>query len=343
MNLKSKNRSTRLIGVEIETDSVDLSNTYDLSRICSQWGAQITKDGSTDGPEVVLAPTAGQKFLDQVNDICSALDECDAKVSRDCGLHIHTDGGDFSWYDLRRLIIFYSLVEDALYAMCPKSRNPGGSQYRDYCKKIKPSLVTYLIRDDNPKRSKLNIIESLYETSSTKEAKTTKWGSARYYGLNLHSWLFRGTFEFRMPPGTVQSSKIIPWGVIFASIVDFAYKTREEDILELRRKNPKLYGCDKEESSLRLLLCIVPKWVRPWIIKRINKFKRTSRTMEQYEEVVTNWDVYGDPNRGKLPLPVSNDYLIKQIMESTFSRPQTFSFNESINPSKYMRYVREVA
>ena len=55
--------------------------------------------------------------------------------------------------------------------------------------------------------------------------KCDKYNSARYYACNLHSWLYRGTVELRLPPGTVVGAKIANWGMLWAGIVEFAYTT----------------------------------------------------------------------------------------------------------------------
>lgn len=52
-------------------------------------------------------------------------------------------------------------------------------------------------------------------------------------GINMHSWILRGTVECRIHHGTTKWQKMIPWGLILAGIADFAIKASESEIKNL--------------------------------------------------------------------------------------------------------------
>ncbi len=55
----------------------------------------------------------------------------------------------------------------------------------------------------------------------------------RYFGLNVKAAFEHGTIEFRLHGGTVESQKIIAWGAICASILDYAKTAKIEDLTDL--------------------------------------------------------------------------------------------------------------
>jgi hypothetical protein len=129
-----RNTSRRFISAEIEV--ADTSFGYNISKTVSDWSGSIVSDGSLPdgGFEINTAPAQGDKFIKQIEDICSALREDGAEVSSACGLHIHIDAKDYTYYDLRRLILLYERLELALFEMMPYSRRE--SHYCQPCGKL---------------------------------------------------------------------------------------------------------------------------------------------------------------------------------------------------------------
>lgn len=255
-----RNPSKRHISCELEI--ADVSDDCGISSAVRRHKGCIVEDGSLPdtGFEINTAPAAGDVFCDQIDDICAALVESDATVDSSCGYHVHVDARDFRFFEIRKLVILYARIEDALFAMTPKSRH--GSSYCIPCGK------RYL-RDLKPgKLCKKSVVETVYGTSGrvVREYRGSKYQSARYAALNLHSWFYRGTIECRMAAGTINANKVACWGMLWAGILDYVYKTPEKDVQAL---------VDRNLLGLEVLLSVCPTdEVREFVKERTAKFGR---------------------------------------------------------------------
>jgi hypothetical protein len=260
------NRSKRYISVEIETSKIDYDREY-LLKAAKKWAATVGSDGSIHGPEIPTAPANGDLFIKQISELCDALDKDNAEVDPSCGLHCHIDARDFTWYDIRRAILLYDRIEDSLYSIVSQSR-----RNNQYCAKCRRQYVQALECNKLPKDSKAKIINNVWgaDPAKVRDMKKTKWGDghARYHGLNLQSWLFRGTIEFRMHQGTINKDKIANWGMLLAAIIDYAYSAREKDIKALD------YGLDTLKHVVRTSVKNKKTADRmlAWMDERIAKF-----------------------------------------------------------------------
>lgn len=224
-----------------------------------RWGISVVSDGSlpSGGFEIPLAPAGGDLWLDEVSEVCAELRRVGASVSRSCGLHIHCDARDFKWADIRRLMRLYAHVEPALFHMVPLSRATGSysvpcaSEYKRIADG-KPkearvntldSLYGYSLKENQTADSQTWLNRNGYTKANgyrpsdiadclnrrhrglaarLASVKQNKYASARYNACNLHSWVYRGTVELRLPSGTVLPERIQNWGLLWASVVEFA-------------------------------------------------------------------------------------------------------------------------
>ena len=267
------NPSNRYLSAELEINSSRTEESRRDNRavgsVVNQWGGAIVHDGSVGGYEINTAPASGDLFVAQIRAICAALAETHSDVDRRCGYHIHIDARDFNYYDLRRLIKLYARIEPALFEIVPPSRRTN-----TYCQKCGDRLLKGLEDAVRPGETKRVIIENIYGAGVLcdrarifRDRKRQKYDHSRYNALNLHSWFFRGTVECRLAAGTTNADKIINWGILWASILDYAYKTPERRIDALRG-NP-----------LQILLRIAPtRRVKRWIRERHARFLQETPT-----------------------------------------------------------------
>ena len=226
-----RNPSKRFISCELECEKSDGGSA--INDVVSRWNCSVVKDGSlpSSGFEICTAPAQGDKFLSLISELTSALADEDAKVGRSCGYHVHVDARDFNYWDIRKLCILYAKIEPALVMMVPAHR-----QESDYCQ---PCGHTYL-RMGSPigkeKSIKDQLVKVVYDggtKADLRRLKKSKYHDARYYALNLHSWVYRGTIECRLFGGTTNYWKITNWGILWAAILDFAYKKSEGELKKL--------------------------------------------------------------------------------------------------------------
>jgi hypothetical protein len=252
-----RNPSKRLIAAEIEVSKLrDASEGHWVESAVRKWAGAIVEDGSLPdtGFEINTAPASGDRFCAQVEEICAALAEAEAEADRRCGLHVHVDARDFTYWDIRRLILLYAKVEDALFAIVPPSRRTSS-----YCERCS---ARYLTRLADPKDTRSKIVQNIYKGDpDTRNHRKSKYDHARYAALNLHSWFYRGTVECRLAAGTVSADKIVNWGLLWAGILDTAARLSEAQINALKG------------DSLEILLSLAPTpGVLEWVKERHAKF-----------------------------------------------------------------------
>lgn len=258
-----KDKISRYLGVEIEVASSENANGKDIFETLQKWGCAAVHDGSLpeSGYEINTAPAKGNSFTKQINEICDVLDSANATVDRKCGLHVHIDCRDMRYYDLRKLLYVYCKIEQDLFSMISPRRTNN-----TYCEKLNGKFYEPLSRKmehNAPKEWKRSLLQTYYGTNIGRgEFRKQKYNQNRYYALNVHSWFYRGTIEFRHHHGTVEATAILNWANICHTIVQYAMNNSETDIeknvdktaplLSVLHDQPKLaeYFKDRKEFYL---------------------------------------------------------------------------------------------
>ena len=102
-----------------------------------------------------------------------------------------------------------------------------------------PSFDARLGRDVVATESTIKTLTSKWD--AIVEARVRSKGDAnRYSGLNMHSYWLRGTLEFRHHHGTNDPEKIMNWGFVIGSIVDYCVKHADEDMPMILGLSPRL-------------------------------------------------------------------------------------------------------
>lgn len=208
MQLRTRRGTKKLgnFGIEIEFFGVDHSllaakirergigcnvEGYNHS-VRNHW--KIVNDSSIYGNfsgELVSPILNGEEGLRQVEIVCEVLGECNAKVNRSCGLHVHHDAADFKVSQLKNFVDFYKKCEIEIDKMMPASRR---GETNSYCKSVLNAEKEEFLED-------------------------------RYYKVNLTSFYRHGTIEFRHHSGTVEFEKIKNWIIFTALIVGRCRRT----------------------------------------------------------------------------------------------------------------------
>lgn len=260
----------------MEIAGIDTDSAYKVVDAASAWDDAIVEDGSLpdSGFEINTNPTNGDAFLEHIAVLTNALSSADARVDRSCGMHCHVDARDYSYYDLYKLLRLYVLVEDSLFSLVSPSRRNG--RYSSQC------ADTY--RFSNPLTFKKELIARLYGPYAT-EVQTTwngkkkpstsysgtrkketlccfneRYAGVRYNALNIHSWFYRRTIEFRHHQGSAIASKATSWALVCAAILDSASRMTEAQIDAL------------PYQSFDALLAVTPASLHEWMRERRNNF-----------------------------------------------------------------------
>jgi hypothetical protein len=247
-NLKQHtiNPTSRFIAAEIEVAGI-MGNGKPIYDVVRKWGGATVGDGSLPpfGFEINSAPAGGDLFAQQMREVCKVISQERGFINNRCGLHVHVDGRDVDYYEIRRLIRVYAAVEMALFAMVSPNRIKGyvdeNGKLHQYCQPCGAKYVAAIEGGTLPyEKVKADVITSIYDVPSTQDVKKTKWHPARYNALNLHSWFYRGTIEFRMFDGCIDPEAITNWGILLALLVDYAVKSSNEEVAQNMVGSPLL-------------------------------------------------------------------------------------------------------
>ncbi len=224
----------RRLGVEIELGSFGtVINRYNQANKHISWG--MVHDGSVaeSGLELVTEPMAGDNYIYGMSALYRDLATGRAKANSSCGYHVHVDAAELMPFDLRRVLVAFYLVQKGLYGtLVGKSR--AGDWGLQYCAPLKCDPAEIMAYEDKadfvnwlhswlygvtmPAKNLQAIDDSLYKDTlrridaQLKQYKNTKYmNRARRWALNFHSWMMRGTLEFRLKEGTLDPKDLLLW------------------------------------------------------------------------------------------------------------------------------------
>tara|TARA_R100001377_G_scaffold84073_1_gene66837 strand:+ start:901 stop:2391 length:1491 start_codon:yes stop_codon:yes gene_type:complete len=216
VNLTKVSGMDYTFGLELETSN---SSTVPYT---SEINMRAVYDGSTDGLEYVSGVLQGNTGVNNMEYMCSHLNDEGAKIDRKCGVHIHVGGAEFNRRFSIMVLKLCLAIEDDVYKLLPESR-----QGNTYCKKLPADLVDRL--NFNNYRETLGTIiqsNSIDKDYNKKKAHPGgRYNSQRYYWANITNYSTTtgtNTIEFRPHSGSLDFNKIYNWLLVCMSIVKFA-------------------------------------------------------------------------------------------------------------------------
>lgn len=246
------NKSKRFVAVEIEVARAEAGN-HGVVETVRQWGGAVVTDGSVrEGYEINTAPASGDTLVMQLAEICFALEASGSRATVKCGVHTHVDGRDFTCLSLKKLCLLWDKVEEAMFQLVI-----GRRRTNRYCVPCAHTYTNGLASVTSERTAEEVLSRNVYSGEyDVRRAKKNKYASARYKAMNLHSWFYRGTIEFRLHQGVTDRRKITNWSMLCAAIVDAAKNMTEAEVNALTG------------SSLHILLQIAPKNIKAWVKSR---------------------------------------------------------------------------
>jgi hypothetical protein len=267
------NTSRRHISLEIEI-ARDGGNGADyVLPVAEKWDDPIVEDGSLpdSGYEINTNPSSGDVFIKHITELCTALSEAEAHVDRSCGMHCHVSASDYSYFDLFKLCRLYTLIEDGMFScVAPSRRN---NRYAKRCADayrfghyttFKNDIIAALYGDDALRlrpswdNTKGKPSTRYHRGKNRLAPMAEKYGQERYNALNLHSFFYRGTVEFRHHQGSTQAHKATRWGMLCAAVLDAAQRMTLAEIDALGYLT----------NPFNRLLCILPEPLKVWADER---------------------------------------------------------------------------
>jgi hypothetical protein len=269
------NTSHRHISLELEISGDDGGGADYVVPAAERWDDPIVEDGSLpdSGYEINSNPSSGDVFIRHIEDLCNGLSAAGANVDRCCGMHCHVSATDYSYFDLFKLCKLYRVIEDGMFACVAQSRQSNrytkrcgySYDFRHYVT-FKKDLISALYGSESllPSYDKKKPSTRSHRGKSRLTPMTEKYGHERYNALNLHSFFYRGTVEFRHHQGTTKASKATHWGMLCASVLDAAQRLTVADIEALGAMS----------SSFEALCSILSPTLRAWACARRSELAR---------------------------------------------------------------------
>lgn len=162
----------------------------------------INETSNFNGYELVSPPSTN---FDDLKVVCKVLKECKVKVDKSCGLHVHHDISELRRQQIIRIYNFYNKYENLINLMHNETRDNN-----HYCRGI--HNIINMVNGCETKDELLKVIAG--------KGSCTYYSSHRYYKINLRSYLYYGTIEFRQAAGTINYDEIVDWILFTHKIIE---------------------------------------------------------------------------------------------------------------------------
>jgi hypothetical protein len=266
----------RYTSLELEYDGCE--DGHYVIDACRQWSDFCVEDGSLgdEGFEINTNPSRGIEFGNHIRSIVQACRNADSCHSDGCGLHVHVDARDLNWHDINKLALLYQRVEPAMFGLQPRSRwdNHYCLWVRDHYavrpRDFKHAFLRRMYRDENRFPRNKKETRGYVQSKGGKlvfSQRAEKYHSNRYYAMNLHTWFYRGTVEFRHAASTLNATKAVNWGLVCMWLVEKASTMTYGQITSLPLTDNKVV-------ALNTLTAILPVELGQWVTTRYEELRR---------------------------------------------------------------------
>jgi hypothetical protein len=171
------------------------------------------------GAELVSPILSGVQGLILLYQIINLLREFpEIQVNETCGFHVHhgVDPKTYGNRELFQLMRIVAIFENYIYHLLPEDRRQA-----DTCRPLEIDLYKWFRRNGSERQvpAVKNLWYSPENRDDAKMSRHRKLHPTRYHGLNLHSYWYRGTVEFRYYPSVLhQPEELMQW-IIFTQFL----------------------------------------------------------------------------------------------------------------------------
>jgi Putative amidoligase enzyme. len=221
----------------------------------TMYDGSINTEGRTDAYRCELVtPPLKYEDIETLQEIVRLIRQSGGKVNSSCGIHVHVDGANHTADSLKNLLDIIRHKQKILEQVLniPNFR-------KSYCQNISEEFYNRARKN----KKTLEQIESGWYNGNHTE-KTKHYHKSRYHNLNLHSFFYRGTVEFRMFNSTLHAGKVkayiqlclaISARAIEAPVGHLAFKPQESSTKQQQVNWLKTLGLKgKEFETARLHL-----------------------------------------------------------------------------------------
>ena len=255
----------RKFGIEVEymgsiPAAVEALRAAGLSSMSGQYGYVghsdtewvVKADGSVSrGGEMVSPPLNfdDPEQRSQVNKAIAALRSTGATTGEAAGIHIHVDASDLTAEQVACVARTFVKFEDIIYRLATsgwRSLRPGGASY---CKPLTQTQITGLSRA----KTKAQVYNAYFgrriSEADVRNLHVSHSDAARYYGLNLQSWFYRGTIEFRVFNSSLNADRIQAYIAVCVALVEDARRGKKRSVNKAYRVGGMRAGTTNPDAA----------------------------------------------------------------------------------------------
>jgi hypothetical protein len=217
-NISSRGRDGRWV------DQLCLDHGICLGEDRSFW--HFEEDGSIvgrGGAELISPVLSGYDGLNEVYSALQLLCEVEkVKINDSCGFHVHhgVDREAYTCEHLKKLVRIVYPMEDEFYLLIPGER-----QNAETCRPLELDVKAFLKDCDGAcEKEGCRARRLWYSSDNRYDPKADKrYDKTRYHGLNLHSYWYRSTIEFRYHSGVLANiDEAIQWIIFTQFLVEMS-------------------------------------------------------------------------------------------------------------------------
>ena len=170
----------------------------------------VARDGSIaaspsgDAYQVeVVSPILNYNDIETIQEILRKLREKGAKANSSCGIHIHVDGANHNATSIKNIIHFMTARQDLVYEALGVI-----ASRQSYCKKLSKELFAEIRKIKELDIQKMQELWYSEANGGFRGSQGGRYNGTRYNGINIHSYFFRGTVEFRLFNSTTHAGQL---------------------------------------------------------------------------------------------------------------------------------------
>ena len=210
-------------GVEVELVGLSTEDAERVVREClggqydhlgREWSV-CTDSSVAEGFELVT-PAIYYADVPSLQEIFRQLRQAGARRDPTAGVHIHVGAESLSIGALRSLVNMYSTHAELILRML----NVYPARRIFYARSIQPYAEA--VNNENPS-TMAEMKRIWYEVSGSADKPVSRYNKSRYTELNLNSYFYRSTIEFRVFNSTNHAGKLRSYVTLILSMVDFAH------------------------------------------------------------------------------------------------------------------------
>lgn len=195
---------------------------------------KIVSASSNYGVELVTPVLRYSADISTLLEIVERIRSKGGLVNTSNGLHVHVGSDRFDCRVLRNLVNIVYAKQNLLYKALKVHPNRAGF----HCSPIDQSLVVKL---NTKKPDNMEYFKKIYYSAlgCDVDSSEERYSPARYYAVNLHSYFYRGTVEFRIYNSTLIDEWIQTYIILSIAIVNQAVSQKKSSSKPVVTDNEK--------------------------------------------------------------------------------------------------------